>query len=386
VKLGQTPPIEPNAAPLIAYTSPNTGQGGSTLPRDDPNAVLTVARLRSEVGKDEAIVEAIECGTRKDYPIFVGVSLEIPDAVGDESHEIRFFEEERFFPMTSNAEELFQWLCDRIRSRSPSRTGIQSMPPNTNELNVHIQKRGDWIYIRFIHQDDYAKGYEICPIHIRVEYLNGFAIFGMSDRYTMRMLAEEFRALIPDWLLTIIPSVRRDSFVMIIHETRMVNNLNETTADDQIFCGPPRVAEDAGRGTEIKLLADQVSVLDFWAHAGQQAMVGISLQIDNYTVEYWIPMTIEPIIYEPWNQYLIQLQTRWYQKLCSLSPLLQDYFMANPQCVFRMRYQFNTLRLSFARYDQAVQRPLAEEAVPKDMWYSAEAQVITCPINERKNE
>jgi hypothetical protein len=55
-----------------------------------------------------------------------------------------------------------------------------------------------------------------------------------------------------------------------------------------------RIQEDAGRCTEIILRIDQLGVLDCWAQAGQEALVGVSFQINGRTVEYWLPIQIDP--------------------------------------------------------------------------------------------
>jgi hypothetical protein len=49
--------------------------------------------------------------------------------------------------------------------------------------------------------------------------------------------------------------------------------------------------------------------------------------------------------------------------------------------VFRMRYQANTIRVWFARRDQAAvgMVPLAEAPVPKDGWTSPDAGAVTYP-------
>jgi hypothetical protein len=71
---------------------------------------------------------------------------------------------------------------------------------------------------------------------------------------------------------------------------------------------PDKIQEEAGRGTKIALRADQFRVLDYWAQAHQKAMVGVSLYLDNHSVEYWMPMTIDPIADEPLDRYLVELQ------------------------------------------------------------------------------
>jgi hypothetical protein len=190
------------------------------------------------------------------------------------------------------------------------------MPDASEEMDVSIQRRGDGAYIRFIHHDNMANSMEDSPIRIRIEYAEGFTMLEMHEAYTMRMLTNKFRAQAHDWLLNLSPSYRRDTFGAVIHEALLVASLDQITADECILCLPPRIQEDAGRGTEINLK---------------------------------------------------QLQSRWYQELRAMTPLVEQYFAEETiQCVFRMRYQNNTLRVWFAREDTTDSYPLAEAAAPKD--------------------
>jgi hypothetical protein len=83
---------------------------------------------------------------------------------------------------------------------------------------------------------------------------------------------------------------------------------------------PERYQEDAGRGTEINPRSDQLRVLDYWAQGGRTVLVGVSLQLDTHTVEYWIPMNIDPIADEPPDTYLSNLQVQWKAKTREISP------------------------------------------------------------------
>jgi hypothetical protein len=125
-----------------------------------------------------------------------------------------------------------------------------------------------------------------------------------------------------------------------------------------------------GRGTEINLRTDQLRVLDYWAQAGQTAMVGVSLQVDNHTVEYWMPMTIDPIADEPLDKYLTNLQIQSQTKIREMSPCIaQCYDSAPMKSVFRMRYQGNVLRVWFTPEETTAigsDKPLAEVPVAKD--------------------
>jgi hypothetical protein len=89
--LGSAPPIDPDAAALVGYSSPNTGQDGSTL--GDLPIDQELLRLRGLSNKDEEIHRMIGLTTRKDYPLLIGVSLPVPDRSFDRAHEAQLWEE-----------------------------------------------------------------------------------------------------------------------------------------------------------------------------------------------------------------------------------------------------------------------------------------------------
>jgi hypothetical protein len=126
------------------------------------------------------------------------------------------------------------------------------------------------------------------PNMVQLEYGTGHGKIGLSDRCTIRMLKNEFFALIgDDW--SIYPSISYSRLTdgSVLHRT--VGNFAEVEgaiANDLMFELPGKFQEDGGRGTEINLRTDQLRVLDYWGQAGQTAIVGVSPQIDNHTVEY----------------------------------------------------------------------------------------------------
>jgi hypothetical protein len=98
--------------------------------------------------------------------------------------------------------------------------------------------------------------------------------------------------------------------------------ISEAVTNNLLFELLEKYREDAGRGTEINLRTDQLRVRDYWAQAGQTALVGVSLQVYNHTVEYWMPMTIHPIADEPLDTYLVHLQVQWQAKIREMSPCI----------------------------------------------------------------
>jgi hypothetical protein len=112
-------------------------------------------------------------------------------------------------------------------------------------------------------------------------------------------------------------------------------------------------------------------------------MVGASLQLDNHTAEYWMPMTIDTVADEPLDTYLLNLQDQWQARIRELSPYIaRCVYNAPMRFTFRMRYQGNVLRVSFTPEEIAgvgIDKPLAEAPVPRDRWVSNEAEVLTYP-------
>jgi hypothetical protein len=71
------------------------------------------------------------------------------------------------------------------------------------------------------------------------------------------------------------------------------------TDNDQILILPARIQEKAVRGTEICLKADQLMLLAYCAHAQQTVQAGASAADGSTHVEYWLPIQLKPIAYEP---------------------------------------------------------------------------------------
>jgi hypothetical protein len=57
-----------------------------------------LAEFRGSSKKDEAVHTVIGWATLKDYPIHVGISIEVPDQVGNDTHEIQLREESTYLP------------------------------------------------------------------------------------------------------------------------------------------------------------------------------------------------------------------------------------------------------------------------------------------------
>jgi hypothetical protein len=99
-------------------------------------------------------------------------------------------------------------------------------------------------YIRFVHQDNLAASTENMPSMVKIEYENGYAILGMPDRYTMKILFWEFHILTEGWRLLPTPGHRRDVSGYVIHDTLTDwKKEKDLTDSDYILEIPPRIQE-----------------------------------------------------------------------------------------------------------------------------------------------
>jgi hypothetical protein len=117
ISLDADPLVDPDVAGLVGYVSPNTGQDQNQSP-PDPAAFEELARLRGWSEKDDAVHIVLSWTTRKDSPTHIGIWLEIPDQVGENSHEFQFWEKATYLPPIGSVAELYNWLVETIRWRS----------------------------------------------------------------------------------------------------------------------------------------------------------------------------------------------------------------------------------------------------------------------------
>jgi hypothetical protein len=138
-------------------------------------------------------------------------------------------------------------------------------------------------YVKFELESSLAENMESQPNSVKLEYGSGYPLIWMSDRHTTLMLRQEFCALVEnDW--SVYPSIshRRLTDATVVHRT--VTDFHEiegSVANDLMFDLPERYQEDAGRGTGINLRSDPLRLLDYWAQAGQTALVGVLAAYDN---------------------------------------------------------------------------------------------------------
>jgi hypothetical protein len=160
------------------------------------------------------------------------------------------------------------------------------------------------------------------------------------------------------------------------------NTNDDMTTDQEILRLPPSIREEWATGTDINLRSDQLQVLDYWAQAAQTAFVGISFKADNYQVEYWLPIQLQPLADEPLANYITQLQNQSQAELATIARMITQFLVGvEIQYVFKMRSKHGTLRVWFAPKDQfdGGVRPLAEASVPEDRWVAQEVEVLPYP-------
>jgi hypothetical protein len=87
--LGHAAPIIPDAAALVGYPSPHQSRPANGELEEDEE----LSRLHGTFKIDEEVSKPTARTTRKDYPTHVGISLPIRDLVGEDYHEVQFWEE-----------------------------------------------------------------------------------------------------------------------------------------------------------------------------------------------------------------------------------------------------------------------------------------------------
>jgi hypothetical protein len=111
-----------NAAPSPSFVGDVDGSGlwnyqsttysqQSSIP-DDPHALAQIESVRGIAEADHEVHKVVSWATRKEYEIYVGVSLPVPDAILDASHEIQYWRVTKFLPPIATASELYSWPKD----------------------------------------------------------------------------------------------------------------------------------------------------------------------------------------------------------------------------------------------------------------------------------
>jgi hypothetical protein len=293
--LGQASPISADAAALTGYKSQNESlqaDGQEDEPQD-----TGVLMLRGESDPDVEVHKLLGWTFRKDYPTVIGISLPIKDWVGEEFHEIQFWEETRE-PMgefQNPAAGVYIWLTERLRERS--QMGVarlpQGMPETFTGITVKTYRTGKAGYILFELLDNCASSMEDQPIRVQISYEYGHARVGIGDVYSMMMLATEFWALTQnDWRLYPLESTKRLTDGTIKHETTSDESKFHAGAVYIITSLPARIHEEEGRRTDINNPRDQARLLQYWAWAQQDLSVGLAVSVNGIATEYWFRLTL----------------------------------------------------------------------------------------------
>jgi hypothetical protein len=121
----------------------------------------------------------------------------------------------------------------------------------TNErTEVQVSRKGDGAYIRFSFTDMLQKAPERMPVVAKIDYSDGYAILGMPEMCTMRILATEFIALTPSWRILPVPCTKRDCQRWVVHGTLSSWTANHDFTDNYpILILPVRIQERAARGS-----------------------------------------------------------------------------------------------------------------------------------------
>jgi hypothetical protein len=84
---------------------------------------------------------------------------------------------------------------------------------------------------------------------------------------------------------------------------------------------PEKVLVGTPRGASLKFQLDQGRLLQYFARAGQAIDVGVAFSVDNFQVEYWFNLALQP---QPDGEDLSvcvsALQALWFERLQELAP------------------------------------------------------------------
>jgi hypothetical protein len=134
----------------------------------------SLLRLRGQRTVDEEVVQLLGWTFRKNYPTLIGIPLPVRDWVGQEYHEIQFWEEtiEVFEITESHPAEIYEWLLERFRARSPAGSGKipHGMPLTFEGLTVTTERTGKVEKILFEPEDSTAKSIGDQPVQVMISY------------------------------------------------------------------------------------------------------------------------------------------------------------------------------------------------------------------------
>jgi hypothetical protein len=274
--------------------------------------------------------------------------------VGGEFHEGQLWEEVIGDPVIEEkqAEVMYSYLTERLRARSSENMLPVDMPGSIEEVTVQTWKDGRAGHILFTPTDSLTTPMKKMEVQVFIEYEEGFMKVGMENSYTITMLAWEFQELTQrQWNIYPLNGYRRLLDGTVVHKvTTDFDLFNAARADEELAIPPAKILEERGRGTIIANLVDQGKLLQYWAWLQQPIEVGVLIPADNFKIEYWMPIALQPIPDEEDRlTYVRILKELWLEKLRGISPgVVQKLALLGDDFGFQVRYVFNGLRVWFA--------------------------------------
>jgi hypothetical protein len=301
-----------------------------------------------------------------------------------------------FIPLISTKKEIlaikhpatvmYAWLVSRLRERAQSEFLPIGMPETFTNLSVTTKRTGEAGYILYEPLDSLAGEITEMPVRVRIGYEYGHTNIGMRERYTLTMLAAEFWQLTHNaWNMFPDPSSERDLDGTIVHKVSQDSGrLYRSLTVDEMYVPPVRIQEENARGTAINHAEDQAHMLQYWAWSQQPVRVGIGVNINNYSCEYWLDIPLQMTDDENEGQdYFAILHQLWLEELSRISPQVAiSCSKLGTDYVYKMRYQGNVLKVWYTPGElerAGLDKPLAEKPIPKDKWSDGSVTVLSYP-------
>jgi hypothetical protein len=290
----------------------------------------------------------------------------------EEFHEAQLWEEteEEWVISDNHAAYVYNWLSQRLASRSSGRALPTGMPNSLDDMSVQIWKDGSHGNILFAPKDSMAEAWRKMEVPVRIEYDDGFMNVGMGNAYTIRMLWEEFRSLTHEtWEFGPTLPIRREIDGTVVHGISWEwSELCALINEDTEVRHPPKVVEDRGRGTLIRNLKSQGKLLQYWARAESNIEVGVFLpaEVDGqpWNVEYWMDLSLQADPDAQPEDYVGILRDRAISRISEFSGATAQWLDGIGEFGVETRYLFNSVRFWMcprSAYGSRIKRPMAED-------------------------
>jgi hypothetical protein len=205
----------------------------------------------------------------------------------------------------------------------------------------------------------------------------------MCERYTLSMLAMEMWDLTQNYW---------QFFPRAANQTRADETVCHDSTDsaesfrqafiDSFAEAPPKVLPGTPRGSTVKSPLDQTLLFQYFAWAGQAFDVGVAFSVDNYQIEFWFKMTLQPIPDDDeLSVYVRVIQEFWFERLQATAPALAAQIQAAEVANYRFetRYFGNGLKVWFAPADYKDWKPLLTSPLIRDKWATNDAFALSYP-------